>query len=91
MASREREEWHRQYQEEQRNRAEAEQRRKDEEKKVAELEEMTQRWHKSQSILQFVSTVEERASRNGPLDPASSIAKRIAWARNHAQQIDPIR
>ena len=74
----ERQEWHRQYEEQQRQREEAERRRQDEAKKIAELEDMTERWQKAERIRRFVSVVEERASDKLALDPACNLAQWIA-------------
>lgn len=87
----ERQEWQRQYEEEQRQREEAERRRQEEAKKIAELEAMTEHWHKAERIRRFLSIVEERALDKGKLDPASNLALWIAWGRRYAQEIDPIR
>lgn len=87
----ERQEWHRQYEEQKRQREEAERRRQEEANKIAELEEMTERWHKANRIRRFLSVVEERASGKGALDPASNLAQWIDWGRRYAEEIDPIR
>jgi hypothetical protein len=90
VKEKERAEWHRKFQEEQRRREEVERRRKAEEKRIADLEGMAERWHKAERIRRFIACVEERASRQGPLDPQSELGQWIQWARQHAQQIDPM-
>lgn len=70
---------------------EAERRRRDEETRLQKLEQQASLWAKSEQIRQFVLAVESAvAAKEMPEIDKKGYENWMAWARSHADQIDPI-
>jgi len=83
VETRQREEWHRQWEEEERRRQEETTRRKEAEARRARLLEDAASWQKANALRQYLAHVE--ASRDGRFD-----AEWLAWAREVADSLDPL-
>lgn len=74
-----------------RQRALAEQARREEEERRRVLERQAASWAKSQRLRAFIDEVERRANAKGvSLVPNSELGAWIAWARQHADRLDPL-
>ena len=70
---------------------EAERRRRDEETRLKKLEQQVALWIKSEQIRHFVLAVESAvAAKEMPENEKKAYEGWMAWARSHADQIDPI-
>lgn len=87
-----REEGKRKWEEERKLREEDEKRRREEEARLQKLEQHAALWVKSEQLRAFVQTVEKVvADMNMPESKRKGYEGWIAWARKHADQIDPIK
>ena len=87
---REREE--RERQEAERRRIEAERQRREELERRQLLERQVESWTKAQQVRAFVDEVERRAQAKDKLtEPGAKLAEWIAWARRHADRLDPLK
>jgi hypothetical protein len=78
--------------EEQKKWEQEESRRKDEEARLQKLEQQAALWVKNEQLRVFVQAVETAIeSKEMPEGQKRRVEAWIAWARNHADQIDPIR
>ena len=76
----------------QRQRELAEQRRREEEERQRRLEREAESWVKAQQLRAFIDEVERRASVKGvAMEPGSELGDWIAWARRHADRLDPLK
>ena len=74
-----------------RQRALAEQARREEEERRSVLERQAESWAKSQRLRGFIDEVERRANAKGvSIVPGSELGAWIAWAREHADRLDPL-
>ena len=88
----ERERCLREWQEEERRRAEAERRRQEEERRRQELERQAEAWAKAQLIRAYVDAVERGAVERGlNVSPESELGRWLPWAREQADRFDPTR
>jgi hypothetical protein len=79
-------------QEEQAIREEAERQRAAEDTRFRELERQAEMWAKSEQLRAFIRTVETLiAEGSSPDDDRERIEKWIAWAKGHADGLDPLR
>ena len=79
-------------QEAERQRALAEQARREEEEGRRVLEHQAESWDKSRRLRAFIDEVERRANAKGVSVAADSeLGAWIAWARQHADRLDPLR
>jgi len=79
-------------QEAERQRALAEQARREEEERRRVLEHQAESWDKSRRLRAFIDEVERRANAKGVSVAADSqLGAWIAWARQHADRLDPLR
>lgn len=87
---REREE--RERQEAERRRIEAERQRREELERRQLLERQVESWTKAQQVRAFVDEVERRAQvKDKSMELGTDLAEWIAWARGHADRLDPLR
>jgi hypothetical protein len=87
---REREE--RERQEAELRRIEAERQRREELERRQRLERQVESWTKAQQVRAFVEEVERRAqAKDKSTEPGSELAEWIAWARRHADRLDPLK
>ncbi len=87
---REREE--RERQEAERLRIEAERQRREELERRQLLERQVESWTKAQQVRAFVDEVERRAqAKDKSTEPGAKLAEWIAWARRHADRLDPLK
>jgi len=71
--------------------AELEQQRREEEARRQELERQVNRWVVSRNLRTFLGALEEEAARQGcSAVPDSQLGVWLAWARQHADRLDPI-
>ncbi|MEK7841820.1 MAG: hypothetical protein AAB197_04020 [Deltaproteobacteria bacterium] len=86
-----REQWEKEWKEEERRRQEAERRRWQEEEKIRELEEQIASWEKSQTVRQFLSAAElAMTEKHGTIEPTSKFARWLVWGRRYADSVDPL-
>ena len=72
--------------------------RKEEARRAAEekarrddLDAKASAWRKSQRLREYISAVEDAATRKfGQIDPESKLEKWLSWAKLRAEKIDPI-
>lgn len=82
----------REWQEEERRRAEAERRRQEEERRRQEIERQAEAWAKAQFIRAYVDAIERAAVEQGlTVSPESELGRWIPWARGQADRSDPTR
>ncbi len=75
-----------------RQRVLAEQVRREEEERRLVLERQAESWTRSQRLRAFIDEVERRAKAKGvSIAPDSELGAWIAWARQHADRLDPLR
>ena len=87
---REREE--RERQEAERRRIEAERQRREDLERRQRLERQVESWTKAQQVRAFVDEVERRAqAKDKSTEPGAKLAEWIAWARRHADRLDPLK
>ena len=56
------------------------------------LERQVESWTKAQQVRAFVDEVERRAQTKGKsMEPGAELAEWMAWARRHADQLDPLK
>ncbi len=81
----------RQRQETERRRIEAERQRREELERRQLLERQVESWTKAQQVRAFVDELERRAQANNkPAEPGTELGEWIAWARRHADRLDPL-
>jgi hypothetical protein len=87
----ERAEREKQWAEERRLREEAERRRWENERKLKELEEEAAAWRRARCIREYVDAAERAAlADGGVIEAGSELGKWIVWARQQADEIDPL-
>jgi len=87
----ERERSNRQWKEEQRQREEEARRQREEEARRRTLERQVADWYQSRRIRRYVNTAQRTAiQRHGTLEPGSELAQWLSWARQYADQLDPL-
>jgi len=66
--------------------------REEEEQRVRTLEQQVDRWTRAAQVRAFADEAERRASAKGvPVTPASELGEWLAWARRHADRLDPFK
>lgn len=71
--------------------AELERLRREEETRRQELEQQVARWVKSQNLRAYLKAVEQEAGqREISIAPDSPLGRWLAWAREHADRLDPL-
>lgn len=71
--------------------AELERQRQEEEARRQKLEEQVTRWVRSQNLRRYLEAVETAAvQRDVATSPESALGKWLAWARAHADRLDPV-
>ncbi len=88
LARLEREEWHRQWEEQERLHRLAQQRREEEQRRVEDLCHQSTNWHKAEEIERFVEAC--RLSLVGGKGQEST-ERWLAWAAGQAERINPLR
>lgn len=74
-----------------RRRALADQARREEEERRRVLEQQAESWAKSRQLRAFIDEIERRANTKGmSIAPESELGAWIAWARQHADRLDPL-
>jgi hypothetical protein len=87
----ERERRNRQWREEQRQREEEERRQREEEARRRALEQQVVDWYQSRRIRRYVNAAHRTAiQRHGTLEPDCELAQWLSWARQYADQLDPL-
>jgi len=81
----------RERQEAERRRIEAERRHREELERRQRLERQVESWTKARQVREFIDEVERRAETKGkPTEPGTELGEWIAWARRHADRLDPL-
>ncbi len=71
---------------------EAEERRRDEEERRRILEKQVSYWDKARQLRAFIDEVERRANAKGvSIVSGTELGEWIAWARRHADRLDPLK
>lgn len=71
--------------------AELERLRREEEARRQDLEQQVARWVKSQNLRAYLKALEQEATRREiAVAPDSPLGRWIAWAREHADRLDPL-
>jgi hypothetical protein len=87
----EREAEERKWQEEQRKREEEARQREAEEQRLRDLEDQAELWAKSNQLREYIRTVEKAATAKQCSRQFQEKAEKwLAWARRHADQLDPL-
>jgi hypothetical protein len=60
------------------------------ESRVRRLNENIDGWERAERIRRYASALAQRASCQGPIEPASDLAKWLGWAERYADWIDPL-
>lgn len=61
-----------------------------EQERRAQLERDAEAWHRAELVRRYVAAVETEAlSLQGPIDSEGELGRWLAWARQHADRIDP--
>jgi hypothetical protein len=60
------------------------------ESRVRRLNENLEAWEKAERIRRYACALADEASRRGPIEPASDLAKWLGWAERYADWIDPL-
>ena len=60
------------------------------ESRVRRLNENLEAWETAERIRRYASALADQASRRGPIEPASDLAKWLGWAERYADEIDPL-
>lgn len=61
-----------------------------EQERRAQLERDAETWHRSELVRRYVAAVETKAlNRQSCVDPEGELGRWLAWARQHADRIDP--
>lgn len=85
------EEQQRRWQEEERRRRELERLRQAEEARCQRLEESAKRWAEANRLRDFVAACEAKLRSSGvAMDDGCPEARWLAWARKHAERLDPL-
>jgi hypothetical protein len=88
----EREEHDRKWAEAEKRRAEQEERQRQEQLKIKDLLEKTNKWHESQKIKAFLDALNLAQVKTGLPDGGDKqLLDWIAWARQYAKSLDPIK
>lgn len=89
---REHEEWQRQSREAQARREEAQRLKEVDDKRWNEFRAFAENWEERRKLLAFIAEVEARAaSEDAPVIAERDLVDWIAWAREHAEMLDPLR
>jgi hypothetical protein len=68
-----------------------EKRRREVELRIERLNRNMAAWQRAEQIRAYAQAMADWLSKGGPIDPESDAAKWLAWARGHADSIDPTR
>jgi hypothetical protein len=63
----------------------------EEQRRGEELEQESQRWHRSRLVREYLAAVKETALReHAVIDPGSELDRWLAWAHRYADRLDPL-